>query len=334
MKTTGILTTRRMRGAMLRVLLALVATAIFVPFLSYAEEGGSGHYTPGASASFMDALPSKPGLAIASYFSYYSGNADASKQLPFGGSATAGLDATAYAETVVALYRTDLTLLGGYYVVGVAIPYVWMDVKGNVQITGPGGTVTRAKSDTANGIGDVTVYPFMLGWTGLGGDVKYDLRLGIYVPTGSYNMGDLANVGKNYWTFEPMVTLSYFSHKTGFELSAFAGLDFNTKNNDTDYQTGNQFHIDVTAAQHLPFLGGLIGVGANGFYYEQISGDSGSGAVLGDMMGRTMGIGPVLSYVTNIWKKDVAAEVKWLPELDVSNRTKGNYIWFKLEVQF
>jgi len=47
-----------------------------------------------------------------------------------------------------------------------------------------------------------------------------------------------------------------------------------------------------------------------------------------------MGIGPVLSYATNVWKKDVAAEVKWSPELDVSNRTKGNYIWFKLEVQF
>jgi len=28
------------------------------------------------------------------------------------------------------------------------------------------------------------------------------------------------------------------------------------------------------------------------------------------------------------------AEVKWLPELDVNKRLKGDYIWFKLGVLF
>ncbi len=43
------------------------------------------------------------------------------------------------------------------------------------------------------------------------------------------------------------------------------------------------------------FAGGFIGVGANAFYYEQITGDSGSGARLGEFEGRTVGVGPVLS---------------------------------------
>ena len=39
-----------------------------------------------------------------------------------------------------------------------------------------------------------------------------------------------------------------------------------------------QFHVDFTVAEHLPLFGGIIGIGANGFYYQQVTGDSGSGA--------------------------------------------------------
>ena len=109
----------------------IVAVAILVPLSLWAEEGGSGHYAPGAAASFIDALPDKPGLAVANYFNYYDGSAGMSRPLPIGGLATAGLDATAYSNTILALYTTPLKLLGGYYTVGAAIPYIWMKVKGN-----------------------------------------------------------------------------------------------------------------------------------------------------------------------------------------------------------
>jgi len=313
------------------ILFAIVGLVIMLPLSTHAEEGGSGHYAPGANASFIDTLPGKPGLAIANFFNFYDGSASVGRQLPFGGLVTAGLDATAYSDTVVALYQTPLKLLGGYYAVGVAIPYVWVKVKG--QVTGPLGNTITVR-DRANGIGDITLYPFMLGWTGLNGDLKYDVRLGIYAPTGDYDKGKLANVGKNYWTFEPTISLSYISSKIGLELSAFAGMDFNTKNHKTDYRTGAQFHLDFTVAEHLPLLGGIIGVGANAFFYQEITGDSGSGAVLGDFKGRTIGIGPVLSYATKIFKKDLVAEVKWLPEIEVKNRLKGDLIWFKLGMVF
>jgi len=313
----------------------VVAIVILAPFFSQAEEGGSGHYAPGAAASFIDALPGKPGLAVANFFNYYNGDASIDRPMPVGGLLTAGLDATAHSDTIVALYTTPLRLLGGYYTVGAAIPYVWIKVKGNVQIAVPGvGTITRTKRDSDNGIGDILLYPFMLGWTGLNSDLKYDVRLGVYAPTGDYEKGKLANVGKNYWTFEPAVSISYMSSKIGLELSAFAGIDFNTKNTETEYRSGTQFHLDVTVAQHLPLFGGIIGIGANGFWYQQVSGDSGSGAILGDFEGHTLGVGPVLSYVTKIWGKDLAAEIKWLPEMDVSKRLKGDYIWFKLGMAF
>jgi hypothetical protein len=310
---------------------ALAVMVILVPLSAQAEEGGSGHYTPGATASFIDQLPAKPGLAIANFFNYYDASARVSKEVPSGGLITAGLDATAYADMVIALYKTPLKLLGGYYAVGAAIPFVWVEAKG--EVTGPLGN-TFTKRDKASGIGDIVLYPFMLGWTGLKGDLKSDVRLGIYAPTGDYDTGELANVGKNYWTFEPAITLSYISSKIGLELTAFAGMDFNTENHKTDYQTGTQFHLDLTAAEHLPLFGGLIGVGANFFYYQQVSGDSGSGAILGDFKGRTIGIGPVLSYAMKAWGKDLVAELKWLPEIDVKNRLEGDYIWFKVGMVF
>ena len=314
---------------------ALMAAAILVPLSTHAEEGGSGHYAPGATADFIDTLPGKPGLEIANFFNFYNGNAEFSQRLPFGGLITGGIDATCYSDTVVAVYETPLKLLGGYYAVGVTIPFVWMRANGKAQVTGPlGNTITSTVRDKASGIGDIMFYPFMLGWTGLNGQLKYDVRLGIYAPTGDYDKGKLANVGKNYWTFEPVVSLSYISNKIGLELTAFAGMDFNTENHKTDYRTGTQFHIDLTAAEHLPLFGGIIGMGANFFYYQQISGDSGSGALLGDFKGRTVGIGPVLSYAMKIWEKDLVAEVKWLPEIEVKNRLKGNYVWFKLGMVF
>ena len=296
----------------------------------WAEEGGGGHYAPGAAASFIDTLPGRPALAVANYFMYYNASAGATRPFPLGGQITFDVHTRAYCDSILALYETPLKLAGGNYTVGLAIPYVWLEVDG--KVTGPLGTIKVR--DTANGLGDITLYPFMLGWTK--GDLKADLRLGIYAPTGDYDAGQLANIGKNYWTFEPMVSASWFSSKFGTEVSAFAGLDFSTKNNATDYQSGDVFHLDGTVAQHLP-LGklGAIGVGANAFYYQQITADTGAGATtLGDFEGRTIGVGPVVSFIGKLGKTDLVAEVKWLPELDVKHRVKGDYVWAKVGLAF
>jgi hypothetical protein len=114
----------------------------------------------------------------------------------------------------------------------------------------------------------------MFGWRL--GDLKWQTTFGVYAPTGSFARGALANIGKNYWTVEPGGAVSYISSKYGFELTAFTGFDFNTENGAIDYQTGDQFYLDGTIAQHLPLLGGFIGVGADGFFYQQITGDGGA----------------------------------------------------------
>jgi hypothetical protein len=72
----------------------------------------------------------------------------------------------------------------------------------------------------------------------------------------------------------------------------------------------------------------------SGFWYQQVTADTGSGARLGDFKGRAMGAGPVVSYATNIGGLDTTFELKWLPKFDVKNRVEGNALWFKVRAAF
>ena len=78
---------------------------------------------------------------------------------------------------------------------------------------------------------------------------RWERLLAAYAPTGDYEVGRLANPGKNYWTFEPTLALMYFGQKNGFEASLFTGMSFNLENEETDYTSGNLFHVDGTLAQ-------------------------------------------------------------------------------------
>jgi hypothetical protein len=139
-------------------LLTSLACALALAATARAEQGGSAHYLPGATASFIDAFPGKPGgVAVLNYFTYYDADAPANRTLPLAGFLTAGLDATVYADTIAAIYQTPWEVLGGGFAFGLAVPYVWLEVDAQAQRIGPGGVPgpVFAASDSANGIGDL-----------------------------------------------------------------------------------------------------------------------------------------------------------------------------------
>ena len=295
-----------------------------------AEEGGSGHYIPGPMASFADAVPPREAVVIRYNFLNYDGAFEAEQPLPVAGLTAVGLEAKSLAQGATVLWRPALALGDNLsYAVSATIPYVWMDVSAQVD-AGPG-RVRRSVS--VDGVGDVVFMPIMLNYA-FSPDLSANARLGFYLPTGDYEVGRLANQGKNYLTTEPTLALIYFGQKNGREASLFAGADFNQENQDTDYQTGTQIHSDLTLAQHFPVAGGFGGVGVSGYWYEQVTGDSGAGATFGDFEGKTVGLGPVLSYATKIKDLDVVGELKWLHETDTTRRPEGDYIWFKLLAKF
>ena len=83
----------------------------------------------------------------------------------------------------------------------------------------------------------------------------------------------------------------------------------------------------------MPAGPGFLGIGAEAFYVQQVTGDIGSNGRLGDFKGRIAGIGPVLTYILPIGKETLAAELRWLPETNVKNRLDGDYIWLKVNYQ-
>ncbi len=107
-------------------------------------------------------------------------------------------------------------------------------------------------------------------------------------------------MGTNHWAGEIGAGYTWLNPKSGLEISGAAGITFNGENPDTHYQTGREIHFEGALIRHLP---GKLAFGLVGYLYQQLTGDSGDGAVLGSFKGRTAGIGPTLAYT---FKKNMA----------------------------
>jgi hypothetical protein len=307
--------------------------SLHLPLLAMAEEGGSGHYMPGSMSSFIDGVPGDQTFIVRLNYLHYDGSTDINRQIPIAGMTTLGAEAVSDAYGLTALWAPDWNFSDTWsYAMSATIPWVEMDVEADVSSSLRDST-TVSLSDQESGFGDIILMPLMLNQK-INKNLNANYRLAIYAPTGEYEVGQLANTGKNFWTVEPTAAIMYLGQENGIEASLFFGMDFNTENNDTDYKSGIQAHLDGTLAQHFPLWKGIAGAGLNGFWYQQISDDSGDGANLGAFRAQAHGVGPVLSYTHKALGKDIIAELKWLYEFDNVDRLEGNTIFFKILAKF
>ena len=222
------------------------------------------------------------------------------------------LDSVQNISVITLLYEWPWRPLGTRVVSGISLPFLYVNTKATVKVSGPKRSLTRQVQDDDFGFSDMVITPVVLGWSA--GDFHWSTGLSIYAPTGEYSPGDLAPLGKNFWTFEPFVAATYLN-KTGQQASLQIAFDVNTVNPDTDYQSGCQVNIEWLLTQHLPYG---FAVGATGFLYQQVTPDSGANA-LG--LAGTYAIGPSLGYT---WKDKLALSVQWLYEWEVNNRFQGS----------
>lgn len=305
----------------------LCSVLLFAASLT-AEEGGTGHYTPGSFASYVDGTLRRPGMTVRLNGIFYEGSSV--RPLSIDGLRAVNTEVESYTAGLTLAWRPSIAWPTNFsYAVSASLPYIWREV--SVDVTG--GPVPIHLESRVDGIGDLLFMPVMTSYA-LARDLHLDFRGVIYAPTGGYEVGRPANPGKNYWTFTPVLGLLYFGRENGLEVSAFAGTDFNTGNPDTDYHSGTQFHLDGTVAWHHRIAGGRCGVGITGVWYDQLTGDTGSGATQGSHEASMEGVGPVLSYARRFGKRDFAVELKWLHELDAENRMQGDYLWLKLLLRF
>jgi len=277
-----------------------------------ATEGASSHYFPGSSTTFAVAVPPNPGFMMASQMLYYNGKA---KVAVLRGYVHLDLKVEAFYDYVGSFYTFEKPVLGSRLQIGAVVPV------GHTAVRANAGTPYHAinASDSKTDIGD-SMISAALYWGK--GNFHYKLVESIFVPTGGYTAGNLANVGRNYWSFDTSLAMTWLNAKTGTEISVTPGIMFNKMNTATNYKSGNEFHIDFAANQ---FLTPNLAVGLHGYYYRQVSVDSGSGAVLGSFKGESSGIGPALLWIPTAGKGNLSVAAKWLHDLDQKNLMHGDY---------
>jgi len=274
-----------------------------------ATEGGGGHYPNGAEDFMAGALP-PPGTYFLNYFSYYTASEFKGES---GDNLIPDFNLHVTANTLRFIHVTAQQILGANWAMHAFVPLL------NVDVTLP----DPLGSDSNFGLGDIIVDPFILGWHSK--NWHFIAALDIYLPTGAYDKDDLANPGRNYWTFEPVFAVTYLSD-AGVELSGKFMYAFNTENDDTDYKSGQEFHVDYTAAYHT----GPWSIGLGGYYYNQTTGDEGRGAVFGDFKGEALALGPQVQY----GYKNMSFTLKYQWETEVENRPEGEAFWFKFLYAF
>jgi len=306
-------------------LVGSLACALISPQV-VADEGGASVWLPGQFGSFA-AVPSEPGWSLPIVYYHASVDADASKNFPVGGQITAGLDVRSDLMFIIPTYTFTSPVWGGQPQIGVTSVVGNMNVSVEGTLSGPGGIFgSRSVSDSLTGVGDL--YPMAsLRWSE--GNNNWLAYTQVSIPVGSYQVGRLANLGLNRWSVDVGGGYTYLDQKTGREFSAAAGVTYNFENPDTDYKSGVSSHLDWAASQ---FLSEQLHVGLAGYFYYQLTGDSGAGARLGDFKSRVIGIGPQGGYFFTMGAQQAYLNLKGYYEFDNRNRPAGWNAWLTLSI--
>ncbi|WP_022722138.1 transporter, partial [Rhodopseudomonas sp. B29] len=149
------------------------------------------------------------------------------------------------------------------------------------------------------------------------------------IPVGTYDRSRIINLGIGHGAIDGGGGYTYFNPKTGTELSVVAGLTENFKNTATDYKNGLDFHLDWAASQ---FVSKQVFVGVVGYAYNQLTGDSGTGAKLGPFKSRVEAVGPQLGFLFPVGGMQGVLNLKGYWEFDAQNRAKGWNSWVTFAV--
>ena len=295
-------------------LILFIVLSVFAATSVIAAEGGYSNYIPGTYGDFAAAVEPPTKLTIRNDVYFY--NADSERSVR-SGQVEVDAELEFIMDFLTILYKTDMEILGAHYAFGTFIPFSYIDIESGIH----GANRESRVQEDVFGLGDIVFIPAVLFWNH--NDFHFTFTESVITPTGSYNSADLVNTSLNYWTFDSNVAVTYLNLETGQDYSINIGHTYNTENSDTDYQTGQELHIDYMINQ---FLSETWAIGLQGFYLKQLTGDSGDGALLGDFKGEAAGIGPALLWITKIAGKDISFIAKWLHEFHAENRIEGDHL--------
>jgi hypothetical protein len=292
-----------------------------------AVDGGKSVYLLGKRGPLAAFIP-KPGIYLSNDIYGYDASYDGA--IPLGGRLASDISAEALMNIPQFTWVTDVSVLGGRLALSALTPFGTVDVKARGAVQLENGTeISRGTSDTDSGFGDPVVGG-SLGWKNRDGDKfrAWSVYSSVFIPVGSYQLGRIANLSSNRWALDVGGAYTMANFTGGRELSAILGMTFNGENQDTNYDSGNELHLELAGVQHLPnhWSAGIVG-----YYYNQITGDSGGPAILGDFKGEVAAIGPELNYQFQT-KHPVSLDLRWYHEFGAENRLEGDAIFLTISV--
>lgn len=187
----------------------------------------------------------------------------------------------------------------------------------DIHITLPDGGFHRTA------IGDPTLMPIYLAHD----SATFHWLVGpnIFVPIGDYNEDQPASAGLNYWTAGPELALTWVPVQS-VEVSLDSLTQFNTRNNKTQYHSGNDTDIDYAFGYRPLAADPRLQLGVVGYLYKQWTNDSQDGVVIEGDRAQALAVGPQIRYDVI---KHGGVLLKWQHEFDVRNRPEGNRIWLE-----
>ena len=312
-----------------------------------ADESGVSFWLPGLFGSLAAVPQQTPGWELTTIYYHTSVSAGANVALArdfqtgriplnVNASINGAINSTADLAFVIPTYVFATPVLGGQASAGFLGVYGNQTTNASGSISGtlglPSGiTIPFMRSNGVenglDGFGDL-IPQFSLKWNmGVHNFMTYATG---DIPVGAYDSTRIANIGIGHGAIDGGGGYTYFDPKSGHEFTAVGGFTYNFINPSTNYQSGIDFHLDMAASQ---FLSKQLFVGAVGYIYQQVTGDSGSGDRVGAFESRVAGIGPQIGYIfpiNNNMQGYVNAKAYF--EFDNQNRPAGWNTWLTFSI--
>jgi hypothetical protein len=318
----------RLAGALLAIA-AVAGTAN----IAVADENGISFWLPGFFGS-LASTPQTPGWSLASIYYHTnvsaSGNVGVSREVSIGQfnpkiniNVNAQINATGDLAIFAPSYVFATPFFGGQASATMVGIYGRNDTSLNATVSATPIPVTKtlALQQTDAAFGDL-IPQFAVRWNA--GVNNYMTYLTGDIPVGKYDSNDLANIGLGHGAIDGGVGYTYFDPKAGHEFSATFGVTGNLKNQSTGYTSGIDSHLDLGASQ---FLSKQLMVGLVGYYYQQLTADSGCAPVLCPFKSRVAGVGPQIGYIFPVAGMQGYLNLKGYKEFDAENRPDGWNLW-------
>jgi hypothetical protein len=313
-----------------------------VPKPAVADEGGVSFWIPGFFGS-LAAAPQQPGWSFTTMF--YNTNVKAGPDVAFArqvhrgninvnftGNLNINLRAPPDIQFFAPSYTFATPVLGGQATFFLLGAYGRNETSVSGTLTGSlvdprGFTISGGRTDTLWGFGDL-IPMFTLRWNK--GVDNWMVYITGDIPVGAYDPNRLANLGIGHGAIDAGGAYTYFNPQTGHEFSAALGFTYNLENTFTNYKNGIDMHLDWGASQ---FLTKEWQVGVVGYFYNQISCDSGSGDRVGCFESRVIGVGPQVGHIFKIDDQHQGyINLKGYKEFDAAHRPDGWNVWATLVI--